>query len=117
MKWRTEALEVDPLFDFSNCSRIISLHLDESEADRVHMHVEFAYSSDRQKGRMRFRFMSVSRVEMNFSDELMFTPDFFVSYDETVPEYCAFDELSHCIRWFCKDIQFMGFEPGDVVLI
>ena len=117
MKWRTEALEADPLFDFSNCSRIIGLHLDEREADRFDMHVEFAYSSERLTGRIKFLFLSVSRMEIRFSDKLMFTPDFFVSYDESVPEYCAFDELSHCIHWFCKDIEFIGFDPRGVVLI
>lgn len=117
MKWKTEALAADPLFDFSNCSRIICLHMEESDSDGVDMHVEFAYSSEHQRGRMKFRFVSVSRVEMRFSDSLLFTPDFFVSYDDSVPEYCAFDELSHCVRWFSKDIQFVGFEPGDVKLI
>ncbi|MFN8706431.1 MAG: hypothetical protein ACK526_04145 [Planctomyces sp.] len=110
MKWLEDARLIVPEFDFSKCGRITVLQINENSEGATEMGVEFYFCDDdkRTSGLIRFRFKNIFRMNIVFHTKLMWLADFFVSYDETTDEYCAFDEMLG-VRWYSHGIEFIGF--------
>lgn len=107
MQWKIDVHHAVPGFDFSWCDRITSLSLTEADAQSVRFDVEFHYCEESLgvSGYITFRFIDILRADITLRTRQLWLSDFFVTYNESSREFCAFDEMSN-LKWFCEGIEF-----------